>query len=179
MKPTRPTLPTRPVSHVRDASAKLMAVTAALALSACAIHTPGRLALGASVADAVRGLGPATHEDDVANATKRLEYSGGTYGKQTWMLDFDGARQLTARTQVRLEARFNQVLAGMTQTEVLQRIGHPSERSLLGFQKQTVWSYRFEGPFCVWFQVGLAADDRVVDTAYLPDPICEPLGFEK
>ena len=158
---------------------KLIAFTAALALSACATHTPNRLPIGTPMADVVRSLGPASHQYELPKAIKRLEYSGGTYGKHTWMLDFNAAGQLTASTQVRTEMRFNQVLAGMTQAEVLQRIGHPSEQSLLAYQKQTVWSYRFEGPFCVWFLVGLAEDGRVVDTAYLPDPICEPQGFEK
>ena len=158
---------------------KLIAFTAALALSACATHTPNRLPIDTPMADALRSLGPASHQYELPDATKRLEYSGGTYGKHTWMLDFNAAGQLTARTQVRTEMRFNQVLVGMTQAEVLQRIGHPSEQSLLAYQKQTVWSYRFEGPFCVWFLVGLAADGCVVDTAYLPDPICEPQGFEK
>ena len=158
---------------------KLIAFTAALALSACATHTPNRLPIDTPMADALRSLGPASHQYELPDATKRLEYSGGTYGKHTWMLDFNAAGQLTARTQVRTEMRFNQVLAGMTQAEVLQRIGHPSEQSVLAYQKQTVWSYRYEGPFCIWFLVGLAADGRVVDTAYLPDPICEPQGFEK
>ena len=158
---------------------KFVASIAVLTVSACASNTPGRVTVGAPMADVVHSVGPASHHYDLPEAVKRLEYSGGTYGKQTWMLDFNAAGQLTARSQVRTELRFNQMLAGMTQAEVLQRIGHPSEQSTLAYQRQTVWSYRFESPFCVWFQVGLGADGRVVDTAYLPDPICEPQGFEK
>ena len=93
------------------------------------------------------------------------------------MLDFNAAGALTRSEQVHTEGRFNQILAGMSRDDVLLRLGRPSETSVLSFQKQTVWSYRFEGPFCVWFQVGLGADGRVVDTGYLPDPVCEPQGF--
>jgi hypothetical protein len=146
-------------------------------LSACAAVTPSRLAAGTPLSEVVRGLGPASFEYALPDAAKRLEYAGGTYGKHTWMLDFNAAGLLTRSEQVHTERRFNQVLAGMSRDEVLLRLGHPSETSVLSFQKQTVWSYRFEGPFCVWFQVGLGADGRVVDTGYLPDPVCEPQGF--
>jgi hypothetical protein len=146
-------------------------------LSACASVTPSRLAVGTPMTEVVRGLGPATFEYALPDATKRLEYAGGTYGKHTWMLDFNAAGTLTRSTQVLTEGRFNQVLAGMSQDEVLMRLGHPAEQSVITFQKQTVWSYRFEGPFCVWFQIGLDASGRVVDTGYLPDPMCEPQGF--
>jgi hypothetical protein len=155
----------------------LSMVAAACLLSACASVTPSRLAVGTPLTDAVRGLGPATFEYALPNAGKRLEYAGGTYGKHTWMLDFNAQGALTRSEQVLTEGRFNQVLAGMSQDDVLLRLGHPSEQSVIAFQKQTVWSYRFEGPFCVWFQVGLNAAGRVVNTGYLPDPMCEPQGF--
>jgi hypothetical protein len=161
-------------------SSRCAAFTAAAAmcfLTACASVTPGRLSAGTPLSDVIRGLGPASFEYALPNAAKRLEYAGGTYGKHTWMIDFNAAGELTRSEQVHTEGRFNQVLTGMTRDEVLLRLGHPSEQSLIAFQKQTVWSYRFEGPFCVWFQVGLGADGRVVDTGYLPDPLCEPQGF--
>jgi hypothetical protein len=157
--------------------AALTIAVAVLALSACASVGPGRIKMGTPMAEAVRGLGPASFEYALPNAVKRLEFNGGTYGKHTWMLDFNAAGELTGSAQVLTEARFNQVLAGMSGDDVLLRLGHPSETSVLSFQKQTVWSYRFEGPFCVWFQVGLNGAGRVVDTGYLPDPVCEPQGF--
>lgn len=163
---------------ISDRRAAFALALAACVLGACAAVAPGRLAAGTPVADVVRGLGPASFEYALPNAAKRLEYTGGTYGKQTWMLDFNAAGLLTGNAQVRMENRFNQVLVGMSRDDVLLRLGHPSETSVLSFQKQTVWSYRFEGPFCVWFQVGLGVDGRVADTGYLPDPICEPQGFD-
>ena len=164
----------------RNFSSRRCALSLAAAvwmLSACASVGPSQWAAGTPLSDVVRGLGPASFEYALPEAGKRLEYAGGTYVKHTWMLDFNASGVLTRSAQVRNEARFNQVLAGVSADEVLLRLGHPSERSVLGFQKQTVWSYRFEGPFCVWFQVGLDASGRVVDTGYLPDPVCEPQGF--
>ncbi len=157
--------------------ATFTATAAMCLLTACASVTPGRLAVGTPLAEVVRGLGTASSEYALPDSAKRLEYAGGTYGKHTWMLDFNSAGLLTRSEQVHTEGRFNQILAGMSGDDVLLRLGHPSEQSVLSFQKQTVWSYRFEGPFCVWFQVGLGADGRVVDTGYLPDPVCEPQGF--
>ena len=52
-------------------------------------------------------------------------------------------------------------------------LGTPSTIWNLGFQSQNVWAYRFENPFCQWFQVGIGSDGKVVDTAYGPDPICD------
>jgi hypothetical protein len=40
-------------------------------------------------------------------------------------------------------------------------------------RRQTVWAYRYETPFCQWFQVGIDARGKVMDTSYGPDPLCE------
>jgi hypothetical protein len=75
--------------------------------------------------------------------------------------------------QVLTEARFNTITAGMTAEQVRSRIGRPSTTWPLSRQKQLVWSYRYETPFCQWFMVGMGLDNRVVDTAYGPDPLCD------
>jgi hypothetical protein len=145
--------------------------------SACTSLGSANFVNGTRIDDVLARSGAPTAEYALPGNAKRIEYTGGTYGKQTWMLDFNAAGTLTQSIQVRTELRFNQVTAGMSQGAVLMAVGHPSEQSVLSYQKQTVWSYRFEDPFCRWFQVGIDATGRVVDTAYLPDPVCEPLGF--
>lgn len=155
----------------------LSCIAVASLTSACASLGPASFANGTRSGDVLKRSGPATAEYALPGNAKRIEYAGGTYGKQTWMFDFNAAGALTQSSQVRTELRFNQLTAGMSQEAVLMAVGHPSEQSVLSHQKQTVWSYRFEDPFCRWFQVGLDAAGRVVDTAYLPDPLCEPLGF--
>jgi hypothetical protein len=149
---------------------------AALAMAAmlgCATYGPPKLAPGASVADATAALGKPTGDYALPAGAKRLEFARGPFGKHTYMLDFDAQGRLTRWEQVLTEARFNAVLAGAPQSDVLLALGRPSERSQLGLQRRTLWSYRYEGPFCQWFQVGIDEAGRVVDTGYGPDPLCE------
>ena len=69
------------------------------------------------------------------------------------------------------------VRAGMTRDDVLSRIGRPATTWPIAYQRQIVWSYRYESPFCQWFMVGMGQEGKVVDTAYGPDPLCEPDDF--
>jgi hypothetical protein len=148
-------------------------VLSCLLAAGCTSFSPQSLSLGTSVADARRSLGPPTGQYALPDAGTRLEYARGPFGKQTWMLDFDSKGGLASTIQVLTEARFNQVLAGMSKNDLLMNLGRPSEQSLLAFQRQTVWSYRYEGPFCQWFQVGIDERGQVADTGYYPDPHCE------
>ena len=75
------------------------------------------------------------------------------------------------------EARFNAITAGMSEAEVLAQIGRPSTVWALPRQRQMVWSYSYDSPFCQWFMVGMGPEGRVVDTSYGPDPRCEEDGF--
>ncbi|MEO8279669.1 MAG: hypothetical protein ABI564_08255 [Ideonella sp.] len=118
---------------------------------------------------------PYLRVDPSGLATSRLEYRGGTYSPLKYMFDFDSNDRLLASAQVHTEARFNAILAGMNRQEVLRAVGAPSTVWRLGFQSQDVWAYRFENPFCQWFQVGMGDAGKVVDTAYGPDPMCDSL----
>ena len=89
-------------------------------------------------------------------------------------LSFPG---VLATAQVRSEARFNAVKAGLSQDDLQRVLGRPSNVRGLSFQQQNVWSYRYDSPFCQWFQVGVGYDGRVVDTAYGPDPLCDDDNF--
>jgi outer membrane protein assembly factor BamE (lipoprotein component of BamABCDE complex) len=152
---------------------RCFAVLAAAALSACSSYGPGSLSKDASVESTLQAMGPPTADITLPNGERRLEYARGPYGKHTYMLDFDAQGRLLRWDQVLTESRFNAIQAGMTANDVLAQIGHASETYYIGWQKQNVWAYRYESPFCVWFQVGLDQQGKVVDTAYGPDPICE------
>ena len=73
---------------------------------------------------------------------------------------------------IHTEARFNDIRAGMSAQQVLAQIGRPSTTWVIPRQYQVVWSYRYDSPFCQWFMVGVGPGDKVVDTAYGPDPLC-------
>ena len=162
MEPTKP----------QRSALSSIAITCALA-AGCASLAPPSLSLGTSVADAQRSLGAPTGQYPLADGGTRLEYGRAPYGQQTWMFDFDARGGFTQATQVLTEARFNRIPKGMTRDELLMTLGHPSEQSVIGLQRQTVWSYRFAGHFCQWFQVGINAAGRVADTGYYPDPLCD------
>ncbi len=149
-----------------------LVLTACLGLG-CTTYGPPSLTAGASVTDATRALGAATGEYALPGGATRLEFARGPYGKHTYMLDFDAQGRLLNWAQVLTEARFNAVLKGRPKEEVLLALGRPSEQSRLSWQRQTVWSYRFETVFCRWFQVGIDETGRVADTGYAPDPMCE------
>jgi len=145
----------------------------AAVLAGCAAN-PARIAPGTS-ADAVRGtLGVPTGEYLLPDGGRRLEYARGPFGRQTWMLDFDARGALASTTQVLTEQRFNQIRAGLPSDDLRRTLGRPSATSVVGWQNQIVWSYRYDSPFCQWFQVGIDPQKRtVVDTGYYPDPICD------
>lgn len=105
---------------------------------------------------------------------RRLEFARGPFGKHTYMLDFDAQGRLVRWEQVLVEARFNAIRSGMDAAEVRAQLGRASDQYVVGWhEKQTVWAYRYETPFCQWFQVGLNPQGKVVDTAYGPDPLCD------
>jgi hypothetical protein len=146
---------------------------ALVAVAGCATrYGPQSLPDGASMSEATAALGTPTARYARAGG-ERLEYARGPYGKHTFMLDFDAQGRLTGWEQVLSEPRFDGIRAGMTRDELLMAIGHPSDTRKIAHQQRTLWSYRYETPFCKWFQVGLDGQNRVVDTGYGPDPMCD------
>lgn len=149
-------------------------VVAGLLAAGCTnMSSPTRLAPGASADEIRQLLGEPSGRYPLDSGAQRLEYARGPYGKQTWMLDVDASGRLLAATQVLDEKRFGTIRAGMTRDEVLRLIGRPSSIGYVGWQKQTVWSYRYASPFCQWFQVGLSQAGLVEDTGYGADPLCD------
>jgi hypothetical protein len=163
---------------------QLLSLTTAAALCAGCVNmsNPTRLPPGASAEEIRQLLGEPTGRFVMDGGAQRLEYARGPYGKETWMLDVEADGRLRAATQVLTEKQFNAIKPGATRDEVLRAIGRPSATSFVGWQKQTVWSYRYHSPFCQWFQVGLSQAGVVEDTGYGPDPVCDDvdkplLGF--
>lgn len=149
-----------------------LAASAALLAGCAAAYGPQGLRSGASMQEAAAALGPPTGRY-ARSGGERIEYARGPYGKHTYMLDFDSQGRLTGWDQVLTEAHFDDVRPGISREELLFALGHPAESRPLGWQTQTVWSYRYDSPFCKWFQVGIDAGGKVVDTGYGPDPLCD------
>ena len=152
----------------------LSAILVAGLVSACTSYAPNSLAPGSSLAAATQTMGAPTGESSLPGGGRRMEFARGPFGKHTYMLDFDAEGRLLSWEQVLTEARFNTIRSGMDAAEVRALLGRASQQYVVGWhEKQTVWAYRYETPFCQWFQVGVNAQGKVVDTAYGSDPLCE------
>ncbi|WP_280155183.1 hypothetical protein [Piscinibacter sp. XHJ-5] len=154
---------------------------AAVALSAllagcAASYGPQSLRPGTSLGEVTAALGPPTGRYARADG-ERVEYARGPFGKHTYMLDFDAQGRLLRWQQVLTESQFEAIRTGMSGDEVMVALGHPAETRPLAYQQRTLWSYRYDAPFCTWFQVGIDRQGRVVDTGYGPDPLCEDFNF--
>ena len=162
---------------------RLRPVMARIALSACAIlvtacgilHPPGGLPLGTPI-DQARQLGGQTGEYPLPGGGVRLEFARGGFAKRTDMLDFDASGRLVANRQVMNAADFATIKPGMTQADVLSRIGRPVGVFPIGYQQLQVWNWRFPNPEgdCVLFQVSFAnSTGLVTETGRGYDPACD------
>ena len=150
------------------------------ALASCAImRAPAALPLGTPIAEARQAYGGASGEYTLPGGGTRLEYRQGSFGRQTYMLDFDAGGRLVATHQVLTPATFATITPGMAQDEVLARIGRPAFVFPVGWQQLQVWNYRFGGleGDCVVFQVSISnATHTVADAGPNTDPACDHGG---
>ncbi len=168
------TTPSGPRARSRAALAAAITTAAAL-LAACAhSYGPGALAPGQSEQAAIERLGPPTARYPGTDGGVRLEFARGPYGIHTFMVDVDAGRQITQVRQVLTEQVFATLKPGMTGDEVRYAIGTPSDTMRIGRQNLDVWSYRYDNPFCVWYQVSVdLTSQRVRELGNGPDPRCE------
>ena len=148
-----------------------------LALSACAVLTPpGALPLGTTIDEARHAYGGPTAQYPLPGGGTRLEFAMGSFGKQTFMLDFDASGHLVANRQVLTPDVFATIKPGMSQLDVLSRIGRPVSVFPIGWQQLQVWNYRFGGleGDCVLFQVSISnASGLVAEAGQGVDPACD------
>ncbi len=156
---------------------RLVTAVLALQLAACATSygPPAGLEPGSSAEEAVRRMGPPTGRHTLDGGGTRLEFARGPMGLHTYMLDFDAAGRFLRAEQVLTESNFYALRPGMTAEEVLRRIGRPSDERFLSRQQHRLWSYRYETPFCIWFQVSIGMDGKVAELGHNLDPMCEGL----
>ena len=164
-------------TRFRQASAALLLSFAA---ASCSIfNPPGSLPIGASLEQARQSFGGPTGRYRLDDGGTRLEYASPSFGKQTWMLDFDANGRLVAKQQVLDEAHFAQIVPGLSQQELLFRLGHPAWIFGVGRQNLDVWNYRFAIPLgCTIFQVSVLRTGVVKEASQGWDPACDaPNGY--
>lgn len=151
---------------------RLLAAAALGLLAACASYGPGALRPGMSAAEVEAGLGPPTARHPRPEGGTRLEFARGPFGKHTFMVDLGPDGRVQRWQQVLTEANFAQIVPGMGQAELRYRLGQPGD--VMGIWRgATVWSWRYETPFCQWFRVTVEPGGTVRDAGYGPDPLCE------
>jgi hypothetical protein len=148
------------------------ALALSMGLAACATYSPRNVRPGMTEQEAVAVMGPPFARHAQPGGGMRLEYPRGPAGLHTFMVDVDAQGRVTGWQQVLTEAQFNAVPQGATVQELRRRLGRPAQVRGGGLQPGQVWSYRFDSPFCQWWQVSVV-QDRVGPAAYGPDPRCE------
>lgn len=144
-------------------------------LSACSSYGPPGDLAGATRETIVARMGPPDVQRTVEGGT-RLEYPRGPYGRHTYFVYLDADGRATRSEQVLTEARFNQITPGMTQDALLLALGRPSEVWRLGRNWGTVWNYRYENNFCLWFQIEVTQEQTVRSAGYGEPPECNRRG---
>ncbi len=146
-------------------------------LGACGSLRPaGTLSPGTPIAEARQSLGGPSGEYALRGGGTRLEFRQGSFGRETYMLDFDVSGRLVSSRQVLTPQTFATIQPGMTQDDVLARIGRPAFVFSVGWQRSKVWNYRFGGldGDCVVFQVSISdASHTVTEAGPNTDPACD------
>src|SRR5664279_4800983 len=88
-------------------------------LSACAVmRAPAALPVGTPITEARQAYGGASGEYPLPGGGTRLEFRQGSFGRQTFMLDFDASGRLVSTQQVLTPSTFATITPGMAQDEV-------------------------------------------------------------
>jgi len=165
MNPNRPSRPALPFAAL---------IAGAALLGGCATFAPEYLPLGTSIDQARRLVIKPNAEYALPKGGTRLEFARGSFGRETYMLDFDAGGTLVATQQVLTEENFATITPGLTSNEVRMRLGRPADVFGVPYQKLHVWNYRYFGGDCRWFQVSLSdAEQRVTEASLGADPACD------
>lgn len=77
---------------------------------------------------------------------QRFEYPKGPEGLVTFMIRVDDRGIVQAIEQVLDDAHFTQVTPGQGQVAVRRLLGRPATQQRMDLARETVWSWRIEGP---------------------------------
>jgi hypothetical protein len=149
-------------------------LAACTALAGCGTLAPGGLPPGTPIGQARAALFGPTGEYALPDGGTRLEFAQGSFGKQTYMLDFDRNGRLVSSQQVLTELNLATIAPGMSADGVRMRFGRPAWVFGVNYPRGQVWNYRFDGGDCVWYQVSISdGSHRVIDANLGTDPACD------
>lgn len=146
-------------------------------LAGCASHSPKALTPGAPEAQVLAAMGKLTGRYTLPNGGTRLEFARGPQGRETWMIDFDAAGKMVHSEQVMDLWYLTRIEPGMTADQVLIRIGHPGEIRKIPRQALSLWNYRYPTNECLWYQISIGDDGKVLSGSQSTDPQCDAGGM--
>lgn len=142
-------------------------------LAACSGYAPLANPVGMTADQVTARMGPPETRRTVQGGGTRLEYPRGPFGLHTWFVYLDATGRVERSEQVLTERHFMQINPGMSQDDVRYALGRPGEVYGLARSRGVVWSYRYENPFCLWFQIEIAADRTVRSAGHGEPPECQ------
>jgi hypothetical protein len=153
----------------------LMAVVAALALSACDQQNISELEEGVSTeADVRERFGAPEAVWDGLDGDQVYEYNRQPEGYQNYQITIGPDGKMSALRQVLNESNFAQVLVGMPMEAVRKMLGKPMKITTYALKRETHYDWRFhDGPNesdAKIFTVIFDADYMVVSTGSMEDP---------
>jgi len=151
----------------------LAGVACLLAFAGCAGYSPKGLQLGQSEAEVVQQMGTPTGRYQLPNGGTRLEYARGPAGRETYMIDFDTAGRMVDSEQVMDLWYLTRITPGLPVEDVLMRVGHPAKIFAIPRQHLAVWNYRYPTNDCLWFQISIGDDGKVISGSQGIDPQCD------
>lgn len=146
-------------NNMRKINRALIPILAAL-VSACASYGPSDELIGLDRKGIIEKLGSPTGVQETQSGVV-LEYARGPHGRHTYFLILDTNDRVQRWEQVLNEKNFEKILPGMTKDQVRSLIGQSFATFALARDRGEVWSYRYETPFCVWFQIEFDQEGRV------------------
>ena len=137
----------------------------------CAGYGPSKEMVGKDRAAVIAAMGQPAAQQALGQGS-RLVYPRGPYGRHTYFVDLNPEGVVTGWQQVLTEERFKQVQPGKTAAEVEALIGPSLIKYQLARNRGEVWAYRFETPFCIWFDIEFSAQGVVRSAGYGLPPEC-------
>lgn len=144
----------------------------ASSLTACSGYAPAADPTGMTAEQVIAQMGTPETRRTLDGGGSRLEYPRGPFGLHTWFVDLDPSGRVVRAEQVLNERNFLNINPGMSEDQVRYVLGRPGEVYVLGRSRGVVWNYRYENPFCRWYQVEIDQDHRVRSAGYGEPPEC-------
>lgn len=158
-------------------AAGVLAAGAALVAGCTSMASPKTLAPGATEAEVVAAMGKVTGRYKFTEGGYRLEFARGPQGRETWMIDFDAAGRMVDAEQVMDLWYLNSITPGLSTEDVLARIGHPGSIRPIPRQQLSIWNYRYPTFDCLWYQISIGDDGKVISGSTGIDPQCDAGGM--